>query len=138
MLDKNVIDKMVEFCVERLGEGLVFNEYGGENGLKQYLSFHFMYGNLLWTEDKDDKITGILISYKCDPENLEKGFNWEPETGDKCIFVAELVAKDTRARNLLAKGFLQRYPTKKETYAKRRGRLVTIKAHDISQNFINN
>lgn len=129
---------MVSFCNDRMGEGTIFNEYGGDELLKQYLSYHFLYGNILWTQDKDENVTGILVSYKCDLENLQKGFNWEPETGDKCIFVAELVAKDEKARNLLARGFLQRYPTKKETYAKRRGRLVTIKAHDISQTFLKN
>lgn len=138
MLDVNIIDKMVSFCIDRMGEGTIFNEYGGDDLLKQYLSYHFLYGNILWTQDKDDNITGILISYKCNPEEAAKGFDWKPELGDKCIFVAELVAKDAKARNLLAKGFLQRYPTKKETYAKRRGRLVTIKAHDISQTFLKN
>lgn len=138
MLDINIIDRMVEFVVSRIGPDAVFQLYGGETNAKQYLAYHFMHGNLVWTENSSEEITGVMITYECDEEEAHKEFDWNPTQGKNCIFVAELVAADERARNLLAKAFLQRYPEKKETFGFRHGRVVKVRAHDISNNFTNN
>lgn len=139
MIEKNIIDLMMDFLKRKWGSGL--EEYiGPEETVKQYLSFHFLHGNVMWVNDEFGNIKGILISYPCDESELGEAsnFNWSLPKGENCIFVAELLADDEDSRNLLASGFLQRYPMKKKSYAHRRGKVVEIKAHDISENFTNN
>ena len=139
MLERNIIDLMMEFLQKKWGDGLE-ELIGPEETVKQYLSFHFMNGNIMWVNDEFGNIKGLLISYPCDQEEVGDcvNFNWSLPKGENCIFVAELVAEDAEARNLLANGFLQRYPMKKKSYATRRGKLVEIKAHDISETFLKN
>jgi hypothetical protein len=136
MIEKNIIDKMVDFLREKYQDELE-NIIGSEDICRQYLSYHFLNGTLVWVNNKEEKITGILISYPCNQEEVEHRdrFDWELPQGENCIFVAEVVAEDEKSRNLLAHAFLQRYPEVKKTYANRHGRLVEIKAHHISKTF---
>lgn len=136
MLEQHLIDKMVDFLKRKYQDRLEV-EIGTEEQVKQYLAYHFLHGTLMWVNNKEEGITGILVSYNCDEDEVgdSADFKWELPKGENCIFVAELVADDVRSRNLLAHGFLQRYPIKKKSYAKRHGRIVEIKAHDISQSF---
>jgi predicted GNAT superfamily acetyltransferase len=131
----NIIDTMVVFLTDHFGEDTIKEWYGDQEMVRQYLSFQFLHGNVMWVNDKDGNITGLLVSYTCDENDVGADFDWELKKGENCIFVAEMVTKDERSRNLLAHGFLQRYPKKKKTYAQRKGRIVEMKAHEISQTF---
>ena len=136
MFEKNIIYRMVDFLRSKYKDDLE-DIIGSEDMCRQYLSYHFLNGTLVWVNNKEEQITGILISYPCNEEEVvhKTRFDWELPQGENCIFVAEVVSEDEKSRNLLAHAFLQRYPKVKKTYANRHGRIVEIKAHDISKTF---
>lgn len=140
MLERNIIDRILDFLHTKWTKEELEKFLGNDETIKQYLAFQFMHGNVMWVNDKDDSITGVLVSYTCDEDEvgLCANFNWDLPKGKNCIFVAELASADERSRNLLAHGFLQRYPTDRKTYAVRKGSVVPIKAHDISKSFTKN
>ena len=138
MINQEIIDGVVDLVEHTVpAEDIVGTVYEDKETLKQYVAFHALLGNLLVTVDKDaGTVNGAMISYECDEEYAKNPFIWEPPQGKTCIFVAQLAAVDEDARDLLAEGYLMRFPSEKPTFALRRGKFVPMNAHKISRGLL--
>ncbi len=138
MIAPNVIDGVVDLVEQTVpAEEIAGTIYEDKEALKQYVAFHYSLGNTIITVDpKTGKVSGAMICYECDEEYAKNPFIWDPPYGKKCIFVAQLAAKDEDARDLLAEGFLQYFPDEKPSYAIRRGKFVPMNVHKIARGLL--
>lgn len=132
----NPVDGILKLVRERVNLDDIALSFDDET-LKQYIAYHIIHGNALWTKDEETgEITGVLIAYECDEEEARTPFNWVEPNGKNCIYVAQLAAKNEDARDTLAQGYLAVFPVEKPTFATRRGSLVPMNAHKISRELI--
>jgi hypothetical protein len=138
MISTSVIDSAVDLVEKTVPkEDIIGTIYEDKEALKQYLSFHILYGNALLAVDKDTgEATGIMIAYECDEDEARLDFDWTAPSGKSCIFVAQLAAVTSEARDLLAEGFLMAFPERKPTFALRKGKFTPMDAHKISKTLI--
>jgi hypothetical protein len=127
----NPVDKILTLVRERVTTDDISLSFDDET-LKQYIAYHIIHGNIIWTQNEADEVTGVLIAYECDEEEARTPFNWVEPSGKTCIYVAQLAARDADARDTLAQGYLHLFPSEKPTFATRRGTLVPMNAHKIS------
>jgi hypothetical protein len=132
----NPVDGILKLVRERVTLDDISLSFDDET-LKQYLAYHIIHGNAIWTQDDEtQEVTGILIAYECDRDEAGAPFNWVEPNGKNCIYVAQLAARDEDARDTLAQGYLALFPDEKPTYATRRGSLVPMNAHKISRELL--
>lgn len=133
----NLLDKVIDFVIQEVGWDLLSDAgFRDKDTLTQYLAYQFIHGNLQWVINEDMEVTGAMVAYECDEDEAYRAFNWEEPTGKKCIFVAQVAAKDPESAKVLAFGFLDRFKDQKTTICVRRGSYTTMKAHDIAKRMI--
>lgn len=136
-LASNPIDSAIELVKRRVTDAEFWNSsFSEEAYLKQYIAYHMLHGNALWTTNQSGDVTGILIAYECDEEYARNLFIWEPPLAKTCIFVAQVVCDDQESRDILAQAFLEQFPEEKPAFAIRKGTFTAMNPHKIASELI--
>lgn len=136
-LVSNPIDSAIELVKRRVKDAEFWNSsFSDEEYLKQYIAYHMLHGNALWTTNMQGEVVGILIAYECDEEYARNPFIWTEPLDKTCLFVAQVVADDSESRDILAQAFLEQFPEEKPTFAIRKGVFTSMNAHKIAEELI--
>ena len=136
-LVSNPIDSAIDLVKRRVKDSDFWDSsFSDENYLKQYIAYHMLHGNALWTTNMAGDVVGILIAYECDEEYARNPFIWTEPLDKSCIFVAQLVAEDQESRDILAQAFLEQFPVEKPAFAIRRGQFTSMNPHKIAEELI--